>query len=68
MTWVWTSRGGGRIDRLSLWVGQISVENVSRRFVRIPPDFKSKPLIIQGERTEIVVQKKLPRRGIMSQY
>jgi len=63
MTWVWTSRGGGRIDRLSLWVGQISVENVSRRFVRIPPDFKSKPLIIQGERTEIVVQKKLPRRG-----
>ena len=23
-TWVWTSRGRGRVDRLSLWVGQLS--------------------------------------------
>lgn len=62
-TWVWTSRGGGRIDRLSLWIGQISLKGVSRRFVRIPPDFKIKPLILDGEYVEITQQRKLPRRG-----
>ena len=62
-TWVWTSRGGGRIDRLSLWIGQISLIGVSRRFVRIPPDFKVKPLILDGEYVEITQQRKLPRRG-----
>lgn len=47
-TWVWTSRGRGRVDRLALWLGSISIVNVARRFVRIPPDIDSEPLIIDG--------------------
>jgi len=47
-TWVWTSRGRGRVDRLALWLGSISIPNVARRFVRIPPDLQDKPLIIDG--------------------
>ena len=62
-TWVWTSRGGGRIDRLSLWIGHISVEDTPRRFVRIPPDFKQKPLILDGKKTSISPVKMLPRKG-----
>ena len=33
-TWEWLSRGGGRIDRLSVWVGSLSSEN-SRRCIRV---------------------------------
>ena len=33
-TWEWLSRGGGRIDRLSVWVGSISSTN-PRRCVRV---------------------------------
>ena len=61
-TWVWTSRGGGRIDRLSLWLGQLAQDNPSR-FVRIPPDPKQKPLVIDGESKEIATVRKLPRKG-----
>lgn len=46
-TWEWTSRGRGRIDRLSLWLGSASSIGIERRFVRIPPD--SEPsLMIEG--------------------
>ena len=34
-TWAWTSRGRGRIDRLSLWLGQLSSAQNENRFVRI---------------------------------
>ena len=47
-TWVWTSRGRGRVDRLALWLGSISIPNVARRFVRIPPNLQDEPLIIDG--------------------
>mgnify|MGYP001316657878 CR=1 FL=1 len=33
-TWEWLSQGGGRVDRLSVWIGSLSVKN-SRRCIRI---------------------------------
>ncbi len=33
-TWEWLSRGGGRVDRLSVWIGSLSSTN-SRRCLRI---------------------------------
>ena len=62
-TWVWTSRGRGRVDRLSLWLGQLSSPNISRRFVRIPPDIKSKPLVIEGDFSEVSEHRRPPRKG-----
>lgn len=46
-TWEWTSRGRGRIDRLSLWLGAASSIGIERRFVRIPPDLEP-TLMIEG--------------------
>ena len=48
-TWVWGSRGGGRVDRLSAWLGGASTPDIARRFVRYPAD-GSLPLIIEGGR------------------
>jgi len=62
-TWVWTSRGRGRVDRLSLWIGQLSSPGITRRFVRIPPDIKSKPLVIEGDYSEISEHRRPPRKG-----
>ena len=62
-TWVWTSRGRGRVDRLSLWIGQLSKPNVSRRYVRIPPDIKQQPLVIEGDHKEISEHRRPPRKG-----
>ena len=62
-TWVWTSRGRGRIDRLSLWLGQLSTPGVSRRFVRIPPDIKEKPVVVEGNGNEISGHRRPPRKG-----
>ena len=62
-TWVWTSRGRGRIDRLSLWLGQLSTPGVSRRFVRIPPDIKEKPVVVEGNGNEISDHRRPPRKG-----
>ena len=62
-TWEWTSRGRGRVDRLSLWIGQLSTPGVSRRFVRIPPDIKLKPLVVEGEKIEISDHRRPPRKG-----
>ncbi len=33
-TWEWLSRGGGRVDRLSVWIGSIS-SGVSNRCIRV---------------------------------
>ena len=33
-TWEWLSRGGGRVDRLSVWIGSLSSKN-SRRCLRV---------------------------------
>ncbi|MDP6870186.1 MAG: hypothetical protein QGI21_05385 [Candidatus Poseidoniaceae archaeon] len=62
-TWTWTSRGKGRIDRLSLWIGQLSKPSISRRFIRIPPDMKATPLIIEGNKSSNIEQNRLPRKG-----
>jgi hypothetical protein len=62
-TWVWTSRGKGRIDRLSLWIGQLSSPNASRRFVRIPPNLKDKPVVIEGDYSPISDHRRPPRKG-----
>ena len=45
-TWVWTSRGRGRVDRLALWLGAASSKNTARRFVRIPPQLGDRPLVL----------------------
>ncbi len=50
-TWEWTSRGRGRIDRLSLWLGAASSIGIERRFVRIPPDLEP-TLMIEGACSE----------------
>ena len=47
-TWTWTSRGKGRVDRLALWIGGIANGHISRRFIRISPDLKQEPFIIEG--------------------
>jgi hypothetical protein len=47
-TWVWTSRGRGRVDRLALWLGSASTTGVARRFVRIPPSITEEAYVISG--------------------
>ena len=61
-TWVWTSRGKGRVDRLSLWLGMASTPGVSRRFVRIPPQMKNRPIIIEGNQDEKSQSQRIPPR------
>ena len=41
----------------------MSTPGISRRFVRIPPDFKHKPLIIEGDFEEISEHRRPPRKG-----
>ena len=68
-TWIWTSRGRGRVDRLALWLGSISIPNVARRFVRISPDLQEEPLIIDGGEAILagdglpVKSRRPPRKG-----
>jgi len=62
-TWVWTSRGRGRIDRLSLWLGQLSSPNNERRFIRIPPTLKTKPTIVEGGISPSSSHRRPPRKG-----
>ena len=62
-TWAWTSRGRGRIDRLSLWLGQLSSTQNENRFVRIPPELKNKPVVVQGETLPISGHRRPPRKG-----
>ena len=62
-TWAWTSRGRGRIDRLSLWLGQLSSTSNENRFVRIPPELKNKPVVVQGETLPVSAHRRPPRKG-----
>tara|TARA_B100000886_G_scaffold177111_1_gene121367 strand:- start:1749 stop:2966 length:1218 start_codon:yes stop_codon:yes gene_type:complete len=62
-TWTWTSRGGGRVDRLSLWVGQLSNNNAKRRYLRIPPSSKSRPYLIEGNPDTFAPLRRLPKKG-----
>lgn len=49
-TWVWTSRGRGRVDRLALWLGAAALGPDKRRFVRVPPQLGDGALIISSTR------------------
>lgn len=65
-TWQWASRGSGRIDRLSLWLGAAADSEHGRRFIRIPPDHFSEPLELKSVAhsfEEPPVQKIFPRKG-----
>jgi hypothetical protein len=68
-TWVWTSRGRGRVDRLALWLGSAAEEGVARRFVRVPPTLGTEPTIVSGGRRLLhgadhpVAVNRPPRRG-----
>lgn len=67
-TWVWGSRGGGRVDRLSLWVGGCSTAGVARRFLRYPAD-GGPPMLLEGGRPLALGEdlpqsvRRPPRRG-----
>ena len=50
-TWVWTSRGRGRVDRLALWLGGAATSGIARRFVRIPPSITEEAHVISGGTT-----------------
>ena len=47
-TWVWTSRGRGRVDRLALWLGGAATAGIARRFVRIPPSITQEAHVVSG--------------------
>ena len=49
-TWVWTSRGRGRVDRLALWLGDAATKGIARRFVRIPPSIAEDAHVVSGGR------------------
>lgn len=46
-TWTWMSRGGGRVDRLELWLGGLATPNISKRFVRLSRTFGGEDTIIE---------------------
>ena len=46
-TWTWMSRGGGRVDRLELWLGGVATPNISKRFVRLSRTFGGEDTIIE---------------------
>jgi len=46
-TWTWMSRGGGRVDRLELWLGGVATPNISKRFVRLSRTFGGVDTIIE---------------------
>ena len=49
-TWEWMSRGGGRVDRLSLWIGSLS-SNQPNRCIRMGT--KNIMSSMEGSRTEV---------------
>ncbi len=52
-TWEWLSRGGGRVDRLSVWIGSISSE-ATRRCIRVGT--KKVMSVIEGEPSGATVE------------
>jgi hypothetical protein len=51
-TWTWMSRGGGRVDRLELWLGNVATKGISKRFVRLAPTFGAANSVIEERETE----------------
>ena len=50
--WTWMSRGGGRVDRLELWLGNVATKGISKRFVRLAPTFGAANSVIEERETE----------------
>jgi hypothetical protein len=46
-TWTWMSRGGGRVDRLELWLGGVATPGISKRFVRLSRTFGGLDTVIE---------------------
>ena len=57
-TWTWMSRGGGRVDRLELWLGGVAAQDVRKRFVRLSRTFGGNDTII--EQNEISQHERQP--------
>lgn len=68
-TWVWTSRGRGRVDRLALWLGTASKQGIARQFVRIPPTLGTQPMVLEASLEGLEEHQKIntlvhpPKRG-----
>ncbi len=48
-TWIWMSRGGGRVDRLELWLGGVATPDVTKRFVRLSRTFAGDDAVIEQQ-------------------
>ena len=51
-TWTWMSRGGGRVDRLELWLGGVATPNIRKRFVRLSRTFGGEDTVIEQNESE----------------
>ena len=51
-TWTWMSRGGGRVDRLELWLGGVATPDIRKRFVRLSRTFGGKDTVIEQNESE----------------
>jgi hypothetical protein len=50
------SRGGGRVDRLELWLGNVSTPGIGKRFVRLAPTFGAPNAVIEEQETSVVTE------------
>lgn len=55
-TWTWMSRGGGRVDRLELWLGNVSTKGISKRFVRLAPTVGAANSVIEQREVETTTE------------
>jgi hypothetical protein len=65
-TWTWMSRGGGRVDRLELWLGNVSTKGISKRFIRLVPTFGAANSVIEERTSESTIDRHsllTPRRN-----
>jgi hypothetical protein len=51
-TWTWMSRGGGRVDRLELWLGGVATTDIRKRFVRLSRTFGGEDTVIEQNESE----------------
>ena len=51
-TWTWMSRGGGRVDRLELWLGGVATPDIRKRFVRLSRTFGGEDTVIEQNESE----------------
>jgi len=49
-TWEWSSQGRGRVDRLSVWIGNASTKNKKSRYVRIHPKEIENSVLVESNK------------------